>query len=266
MNMKNSAYSTSFALASVIILTALPAIGAQVYNSDLVVAGSTCTGAGCTNGMTFGFDTLAVTGGNPSVLFDDTSSSASFPTQNWRVGVDNAAPSSTFYIANVDTGATVLAATANGVALGSGSTVVNGAISVGAVGNLRKVVNVADGTAASDAATFGQFNAQIGTTITNLQTLYGAQIAAQTAQLAALDQRINSVGAIGSAMSALVINPRASGNTQMSVGLGHYAGETAVAIGGFHFSQSGAVLTNLGVAGTTSGGPLAYRAGVTIGW
>ncbi len=67
-------------------------------------------------------------------------------------------------------------------------------------------------------------------------------------------------------MSALVINPRAAGNSQVAFGLGNYGSETAMALGGFLFGFEDAMLFNAGVSGTTSGGPMAYRAGLTYSW
>jgi autotransporter adhesin len=57
---------------------------------------------------------------------------------------------------------------ANSVALGAGSLADRAnAVSVGAAGNLRQITNVADGTAATDAATVGQVAAAIGTANAN---------------------------------------------------------------------------------------------------
>ena len=47
-----------------------------------------------------------------------------------------------------------------GVALGSGSTVEQNAISVGATGNERRIVHVADGVNPTDAMNMSQFDAQ----------------------------------------------------------------------------------------------------------
>tara|TARA_B100001105_G_scaffold197721_1_gene161486 strand:- start:42 stop:209 length:168 start_codon:yes stop_codon:yes gene_type:complete len=38
---------------------------------------------------TFGFETLKVKSASPLVLFDDTSSSASFPDNDWQIGVSD---------------------------------------------------------------------------------------------------------------------------------------------------------------------------------
>ena len=67
-----------------------------------------------------------------------------------------------------------------------------------------------------------------------------------------------------SAMSALVPNPRAAGNTSLSVGTGAYNGRTAVAVGGFHHINDN-IMLNAGVAwGNNS--EAAYRLGITWSW
>ena len=66
------------------------------------------------------------------------------------------------------------------------------------------------------------------------------------------------------AMSALVPNPRATGNTSLSVGTGLYDGHTAVAIGGFHYLTDN-VMLNAGAAWGNAN-DLAYRMGITWSW
>lgn len=66
------------------------------------------------------------------------------------------------------------------------------------------------------------------------------------------------------AMSALVPNPRAAGNTSLSVGTGAYSGHTAMAIGGFHHINDN-VMLNAGAAWGNSR-DVAYRLGVTWSW
>lgn len=56
----------------------------QVIPDDLIVQGSTCTGLDCVNNENFGFDTLRLKENNLRIHFDDTSSSAGFPANDWR--------------------------------------------------------------------------------------------------------------------------------------------------------------------------------------
>ena len=58
---------------------------AQTFTSDVIIQGSLCVGLDCTTGMSFGFDTLVLKENNTRMLFDDTSVSASFPRNDWRL-------------------------------------------------------------------------------------------------------------------------------------------------------------------------------------
>ncbi|MCP4053028.1 MAG: hypothetical protein GY739_08165, partial [Mesoflavibacter sp.] len=58
---------------------------AQVFTTDLITQGSACIGFDCTSSESFGFDTLRLKENNLRVHFDDTSSSASFPKNDWRL-------------------------------------------------------------------------------------------------------------------------------------------------------------------------------------
>ena len=56
-----------------------------VQNDDLIVTFSACVGNDCVNGENFGFDTIRVKENNLRIHFDDTSNSASFPANDWRL-------------------------------------------------------------------------------------------------------------------------------------------------------------------------------------
>jgi hypothetical protein len=62
---------------------------AQVFVTDVVVQGSICTGFDCVNGESFGFDTLRLKENNLRIHFQDTSVSASFPTNDWRIVIND---------------------------------------------------------------------------------------------------------------------------------------------------------------------------------
>ena len=57
----------------------------EMILDNLIVDGSQCIGLDCVNGETFGFDTLILKENNLRILFKDTSSTASFPTTDWRL-------------------------------------------------------------------------------------------------------------------------------------------------------------------------------------
>ncbi|NND75352.1 MAG: hypothetical protein HKN44_10135, partial [Ilumatobacter sp.] len=78
---------TTGAIAATIGLLAAPlTVSAdQVILDDLIVDGSICAGFDCVNGESFGFDTLRLKENNLRIKAQDTSSSASFPTQDWQI-------------------------------------------------------------------------------------------------------------------------------------------------------------------------------------
>ncbi|MFY0659619.1 MAG: hypothetical protein JXR15_03935 [Shimia sp.] len=57
----------------------------QVFLDDLIVEGSACIGIDCANGENFGFDTIRLKENNLRIKFDDTSTSASFPSNDWQL-------------------------------------------------------------------------------------------------------------------------------------------------------------------------------------
>ncbi len=57
----------------------------QVIYDDLIVDGSLCVGFDCVNGESFGFDTIRLKENNLRIKFQDTSSAASYPTNDWQI-------------------------------------------------------------------------------------------------------------------------------------------------------------------------------------
>ncbi len=80
----------------------------QVILDDLVVDGSACIGFDCVNGESFGFDTIRVKENNLRIKFQDTSSSASFPTNDWQLTANDSANggANKFSIDDIDGGRT----------------------------------------------------------------------------------------------------------------------------------------------------------------
>ncbi len=62
-----------------------------VINDDLIVDGSACIGFDCVNGESFGFDTIRLKENNLRIKFDDTSTAASFPRNDWQITVNDSA-------------------------------------------------------------------------------------------------------------------------------------------------------------------------------
>jgi hypothetical protein len=61
------------------------------YVDDLIVDGSLCVGFDCTCNYSFGFDTIVLKENNLRIFFDDTSSSGSFPRNDWRIVINDSA-------------------------------------------------------------------------------------------------------------------------------------------------------------------------------
>ncbi len=77
----------------------------QVIPDDLIVQGSACVGLDCVNNESFGFDTIRVKENNTRIQFDDTSTSAGFPTNNWQIRANDSASGGASLLGFVDQGA-----------------------------------------------------------------------------------------------------------------------------------------------------------------
>ena len=80
----------------------------QQILDDLIVVGSACIGQDCSNGESFGFDTLRLKENNLRIKFQDTSSSASFPTNDWQLTANDSSNggANKFSIDDIDGGRT----------------------------------------------------------------------------------------------------------------------------------------------------------------
>jgi hypothetical protein len=63
----------------------------QCIYDDLIVTGSYCVGFDCTCNMSFGFDTIVLKENNLRIFFDDTSTTSSFPRNDWRITINDSA-------------------------------------------------------------------------------------------------------------------------------------------------------------------------------
>jgi hypothetical protein len=77
-----------------------------VIADDLIVQGSACVGLDCVDGENFGFDTIRVKENNTRIQFDDTSTSAGFPNNNWQIRANDSGSGGTNFLGFVDQGAT----------------------------------------------------------------------------------------------------------------------------------------------------------------
>ena len=74
----------------------------QVVADDMIVQGSLCTGFDCVNNESFGFDTLRLKENNLRIHFDDTSTGAGFPANDWRIVANDTASGGASYLAIED--------------------------------------------------------------------------------------------------------------------------------------------------------------------
>jgi hypothetical protein len=68
---------------------AMPAQTDILHNDDTIISFSLCVGNDCVNGENFGFDTVRLKENNLRIHFDDTSNSASFPSNDWRIIIND---------------------------------------------------------------------------------------------------------------------------------------------------------------------------------
>lgn len=61
----------------------------QKIQDDLIVVGSQCLGVDCVNGENFGYDTIRLKENNLRIHFIDTSSSSSFPGEDWQITIND---------------------------------------------------------------------------------------------------------------------------------------------------------------------------------
>ena len=143
------------------LIFSIQAAADNVIRDDLIVTGSQCVGLGCAEGEEFDFDTLKLKSDNPQIRFEDTSTTAAFPSSDWSMGIaDGVTDTSFFYINDVNTATTVLklsGSASGGVALGAGAELEDNVVSVGSAGAERQIKHVAAGTEGTDAVNVGQF-------------------------------------------------------------------------------------------------------------
>jgi hypothetical protein len=83
-------------------LLAMPDI---VQPDDVIIQGSLCVGLDCVNGEVFDFDTIRMKENNTRLQFNDTSTSAGFPTNNWQLRANSSASGGDSFLGFVDQGA-----------------------------------------------------------------------------------------------------------------------------------------------------------------
>lgn len=89
--MKHLLTATSAAAVSMALMAIVPSPSNAdiVHLDDVIIQFSLCVGNDCSNGESFGFDTLRLKENNVRIHFDDTSVSASFPRNDWRITIND---------------------------------------------------------------------------------------------------------------------------------------------------------------------------------
>src|SRR5439155_23581866 len=75
-----------------------------VQPDDVIIQGSACVGLDCVNNESFGFDTIRLKENNTRISFNDTSSAAGFPTNDWTIRANSSASGGASFLAFVDRG------------------------------------------------------------------------------------------------------------------------------------------------------------------
>ena len=94
----------SRALASVGDFLVTPVYADVVHADDVIITGSECVGYDClTDGTeSFGFDSLRFKENNIQIHFDDSSTTAGFPANDWRILINSSASGGTSYFSVED--------------------------------------------------------------------------------------------------------------------------------------------------------------------
>lgn len=79
-----------------------PASADVQHLDDVIISFSLCVGQDCSNGESFGFDTIRMKENNLRLHFQDTSNSASFPTTDWRIVANDSSNGGANYLAFED--------------------------------------------------------------------------------------------------------------------------------------------------------------------
>ncbi|MET0102769.1 MAG: YadA-like family protein [Sedimenticola sp.] len=253
-------------------------LGALDVDPHLTVNASDSLGLGHTS--TVGTTTNSVALGEGSVASEDNTVSVGSTTQQRRVtnvadAVNDSDAVTLRQLNNLDTSdpnlvtnanssvgvgqTSSVGTTTNSVALGEGSVASeDNTVSVGSDTQKRRITNLADGVADSDAATIGQLRA-LELSDSNLS----GRVNSLSNRVDDLDERMDNVGAMAAAMSGAHAAPQAMGDTQLALGVGNYNGSNAVAAGLFHYLNNKTLLS----AGVSKGGSeTAVSLGATFAW
>ena len=122
-----------------------PPLADVVYNDDVIVNGSLSVGWDSVTNYSFGFDTIVLRENNLRIFFDDTSSTASFPANDWRILINQSDNGGQEYFAIEDASAgNVVFKVRAGAPANSISVDRNGRVGIG-TGSPLTEIHVAEG-------------------------------------------------------------------------------------------------------------------------
>ena len=73
-----------------------------LHYDDVIITGSLCVGFDCVNGESFGYDTIRLKENNLRIHFEDTSSLGGYPTNDWRIVINDSVSGGGSYFAIED--------------------------------------------------------------------------------------------------------------------------------------------------------------------
>ena len=87
--LKDISSVTKIAFAKLMDFLIPPVFADVVHLDDVIIDGSECVGNDCANGESFGFDTIRLKENNLRINFYDTSSIQNYPTNDWRILIND---------------------------------------------------------------------------------------------------------------------------------------------------------------------------------
>ncbi len=135
-----------------------------------------------------------------------------------------------------------------------------GAVSVGSAGNERQITNVAGGTEDTDAVNVRQLDSAIAQT----NQYFSNQFYNLRSEIDKVDKDASAGSAASMAMASM---PQSvlPGKAMMTAGVGHYEGQSALAVGVSNFSENGRWVVNFNGSANTRG-KVGAGVGVGIHW
>lgn len=212
-----------------------------------VATGSVAVGAGAqagNGGAAFGDNAIALTSqqgtalGNAAVVTSDTGVALGAASVADRAGMNG----TTEKYSNVAVTST------------------SGAVSVGSAGNERQITNVAGGTEDTDAVNVRQLDAAISQS----NQYFSNQFYNLRSEIDKVDKDASAGSAASMAMASM---PQSvlPGKAMLTAGVGHYEGQSALAVGVSNFSENGRWVVNFNGSANTRG-KVGAGVGVGIHW